>query len=72
MAQCLNLLPNNNEGAGAVQVADHLGVAELQAGWRESNDATLARHYPVPAPQGSLRHLERFIEPKEVLDWTGT
>ena len=30
-----------------VQVADHLGVAELQAGWRESKDATLARHYQV-------------------------
>ena len=30
-----------------VQVVDHLGVAELQAGWRESKDATLARHYQV-------------------------
>jgi transposase len=30
-----------------VQVADHLGVAELQAGWRESKNATLARHYQV-------------------------
>lgn len=30
-----------------VQVADHLGAAELQAGWRGSNDATLARHYQV-------------------------
>jgi transposase len=30
-----------------VQIADHLGVAELQAGWRESKDATLARHYQV-------------------------
>ena len=30
-----------------VQVADHLGVAELQARWRESRDATLARHYQV-------------------------
>jgi transposase len=30
-----------------VQVSDHLGVAELQAGWRESTDATLARHYQV-------------------------
>ncbi len=30
-----------------VQVADHLGVAELQAGWRESKEATLARHYQV-------------------------
>lgn len=29
------------------QVADHLGVAELQARWRESTDATLARHYQV-------------------------
>jgi transposase len=30
-----------------VQVADHLSVAELQAGWRASRDATLARHYQV-------------------------
>lgn len=30
-----------------VQVADHLGVTELQAGWRESKDVTLARHYQV-------------------------
>ena len=30
-----------------VQVLDHLGVAELQARWRESKDATLARHYQV-------------------------
>jgi|GEM_PF-2046938 len=30
-----------------VQVAGHLGVAELQARWRESRDATLARHYQV-------------------------
>ena len=30
-----------------VQVSDHLGVAELQARWRESRDATLARHYQV-------------------------
>jgi transposase len=30
-----------------VQVADHLSVAELQAGWRESRDATRARHYQV-------------------------
>lgn len=30
-----------------VQVAGHLGVAELQARWRESKDATLARHYQV-------------------------
>jgi hypothetical protein len=30
-----------------VAVAEHLGVAELQAGWRESKDATLARHYQV-------------------------
>lgn len=29
------------------QVVGHLGVAELQAGWRESRDATLARHYQV-------------------------
>jgi transposase len=29
------------------QVSDHLSAAELQAGWRESKDATLARHYQV-------------------------
>ena len=34
-------------GAGMVQVSDHLGVAELQARWRESKDATPARHYHV-------------------------
>ena len=30
-----------------VQVADHLSVAELQAVWRASQDATLARHIRV-------------------------
>ena len=30
-----------------VQVADHLSVAELQAGYRGSKDAILARHYQV-------------------------
>jgi transposase len=30
-----------------VQVADHLSAAELQAGWRGSKDARLARHYQV-------------------------
>jgi transposase len=30
-----------------VRVADHLGMAELQAGYRGSRDATLARHYHV-------------------------
>lgn len=30
-----------------VRIADHLGTAELQAGWRESGDVTLARHYQV-------------------------
>jgi transposase len=30
-----------------VRIADHLGVAELQAGYRCSTDATLARHYQV-------------------------
>ena len=30
-----------------VQVAGHLSAAELQAGWRGSKDATLARHYQV-------------------------
>ena len=34
-------------GAGMVRIVDHLGAAELQAGWRESKDATLARHYQV-------------------------
>ena len=29
------------------RVADHLSVAELQAGYRGSKDATLARHYQV-------------------------
>jgi transposase len=29
------------------QVAGHLGIEELQAGWRGSGDATLARHYQV-------------------------
>lgn len=33
--------------AGMVQVSDHLGVVKLQARWRESRDATLARHYQV-------------------------
>jgi transposase len=28
-------------------VAEHLGLAELQAGYRTSGDATLARHYQV-------------------------
>ena len=30
-----------------VQVAEHLSAAELQAGWRGSKDAALARHYQV-------------------------
>jgi transposase len=30
-----------------VQVVGHLSAAELQAGWRGSKDATLARHYQV-------------------------
>ena len=30
-----------------MQVADHLSVAELQAGWRGSKEATQARHYQV-------------------------
>ncbi|WP_209427538.1 helix-turn-helix domain-containing protein [Pararhodobacter sp. SW119] len=40
-----------------VQFKDHLGVAELQAGWRASKDATLARHYQViwPLAQGRSR-----------------
>jgi len=44
----LRIPPNDNEtGAGMVQVAGHLSAAELQAGWRGSRDATLARHYQV-------------------------
>ena len=30
-----------------MQVVGHLSAAELQAGWRGSKDATLARHYQV-------------------------
>lgn len=30
-----------------MRVEGHLSVAELQAGWRGSKDATLARHYQV-------------------------
>jgi len=30
-----------------VQIVDHLSAGELQARWRESKDATLARHYQV-------------------------
>jgi transposase len=30
-----------------MQVADQLSATELQAGWRASKDATLARHYQV-------------------------
>ena len=30
-----------------VQVVGHMSAAELQAGWRESKDVTLARHYQV-------------------------
>jgi hypothetical protein len=30
-----------------MRVADHLSAAELQAGWRRSKDAPLARHYQV-------------------------
>jgi transposase len=30
-----------------MQVSGHLSTAELQAGWRASKDATLARHYQV-------------------------
>jgi transposase len=41
------MLPNDNGGAGMVQVSDHLSVAALQAGYRGSTDATLARHYQV-------------------------
>jgi transposase len=34
-------------GAGVAHVAEHLSLAELQAGCRTSGDATLARHYQV-------------------------
>ncbi len=30
-----------------VDVAGHLSNAELRAGWRQSADATLARHFQV-------------------------
>lgn len=30
-----------------VEIADHRSVADLQAGWRDSKDATEARHYQV-------------------------
>ena len=43
----LRILPNNKEGAGMVQVADHLSVAELQAGYRGSKEGVLARHFQV-------------------------
>ncbi len=34
-------------GAGMAQVVGHLDLEELQAGYRKSADATLARHYQV-------------------------
>jgi transposase len=45
--QKLRILRQHNGGAGMAQVADHLSVAGLRAGWRGSEDATLARHYQV-------------------------
>ena len=41
------MLPKQNEGAGMARVVDHLSVAELQAAYRGSRDATLARHFQV-------------------------
>jgi hypothetical protein len=43
----LRILPQYNAGADMARVADHLSVTELQAGYRGSKDATLARHYQV-------------------------
>lgn len=41
------MLRQHNAGADMARVADHLSVTELQAGYRGSKDATLARHYQV-------------------------
>ena len=41
------ILRQHNMGAAMARVADHLSVTELQAGYRGSKDATLARHYQV-------------------------
>ncbi len=43
----LRILRQHNAGAAMARVADHLSVTELQAGYRGSKDATLARHYQV-------------------------
>jgi hypothetical protein len=32
-------------GAGMARVVEHLDLEELQAGYRRSEEATLARHY---------------------------
>lgn len=41
------ILRQHNTGTDMAQVAEHLSVAELQAGYRASKEATLARHYQV-------------------------
>jgi len=43
----LRILRQHNAGAAMAWVADHLSVTELQASYRGSKDATLARHYQV-------------------------
>ena len=43
----LRILRQHNAGAGMARVVEHLSVAELQAGYRGSKAATLARHYQV-------------------------
>src|SRR5918993_5426350 len=43
----LRILYHDNAGAEMARVAEHLSVAELQAGYRTSGDAMLARHYQV-------------------------
>ena len=40
-------MPATNNGAGMAQVVGHLDLEELQAGYRRSGDASLARHYQV-------------------------
>ena len=41
------VLRQHNAGADMARVSDHLSVAELQASYRGSKEATLARHYQV-------------------------
>jgi transposase len=40
-------MPATKKEAGMAQVVGHLSVEELQAEYRDSDDATLARHYQV-------------------------